>query len=151
MGTQGLMRVTPTHIQALCLRYRRLAGALAYYQRTQQTERAAVLAHTVQTLGAALQICAPDLITESLAPIRYRPPRPLPGAKFTRALFSGLRRASGPLTSGELAQAVATAHGIELLDAAERVQFEQRTHRAALRLQKQGLLVLDPTGWQLQA
>lgn len=146
MVTQGLKRLTPTHIQALTRKYRKALGELQYHER--RLLDATEVRGRIEALAEALRICAPALNLSEVAPIRYQPPAPLSTAALTRQVLAGLRRGAGSLDS-LVQEVMATA---VLPDVPENQAWLRKRIPMTLRaLQTQGLVTLTPGGWVIQA
>ena len=143
MGTKGLRRVTPTHVQALLGRYRRVRGELAFRQKhglpTEPLERA------LDTLARALHICDATLDLKAVQPIRHTPPPPVSPQALQRAVLSVLRTAPAPLSVADITVAV-----LRLLPElqAQEAWLRKRLPKSLATLQAKGWARQSGTGWQ---
>ena len=143
MGTQGFRRVTPTHLQALLGRYRRVLGELAFRQKqglpTESLERAR------DALTRALHIYDATLDLAAVPPIRYTPPPPVSPQALQRALLSVLRTACVPLSVADIVVAV-----LRLLPEVQEQEawLRQRLPNSLATLQAKGWARQSGQGWQ---
>ena len=147
MVSKGFRRVTPTHVRALSLRFRRLLGELCYRQlNCQWSTELTQLQLTVKTLGEALRICAPDLDQATLQPIRFRPPEPIDQSALIRAVFAVLR--AGECDTNQLTNTVIEQHKLPS-DTAHRAHLTGRIRRLLATQQEKGLVTYANNRWRI--
>jgi hypothetical protein len=149
MVSKGFRRVTPTHVRALSMRFRRLLGELGYRQlNCKGSTELAQLQLTVETLGQALRICAPELDLATLKPIRFRPPEPIALVALTRAVFAALRASAYGCGASELAGYIIERQELPN-DLAHCAHLTGRIRRLLATQQEKGLVACADNLWRI--